>query len=219
MAGKRPLAGHQLCPILWLPFIVLLLAGCVRFNPSPFVDQPYSYQAPLPEKTGTFNFDQYMTFARDTVSAWDPQAKLESVAHLANCAAVESDKDRSMLISFYRPRLYWFGQRIEWLKIYELDGDNSFADVAVYSVPLNEIWHESSIDFAALTIDYATALEMARDKGGALYEASHSACYLRVVLVENQWNFEYMEDEAGVSDDKLRLCIDGITGESCKFFY
>lgn len=220
MAGKRPVASHKLLSILWLSVVVVvILGGCARFNQSPFVDQPYSYQASLPEKTGAFDFDQYMAFAWDIVSAWDPQAKLESVARLVNCDAVESDTDRSMLFSFYRPRLYWFGQRIEWLKIFISDGDDTFADVDVYSVPLNKTWHESSMDFAALTIDYSTALQMARERGGAVYEANQSTCYLRVVLVENQWNYEYMEDEAGVSDDKLTLCIDGVTGEPCEYFY
>lgn len=218
MPGKISALNQRLWIIGWLLIAVLLLAGCIRFNPSLFVDEPYSYKASPPDKDGTFDFDQYMAFAWEIVSAWDPQAKLEGVSRLVRCDAVELDKDLSMLFRFYRPRLYWFGQRIEWLEVYKAADENSYANVRVFT-SLNTRWDKPPIEQSALAIDYSTALEMAREKGGALYGATHHTCYLRVVLVENQWNFEYMEDESGVSNDTIRLCVDGVTGEPCEYFY
>lgn len=75
------------------------------------------------------------------------------------------------------------------------------------------------MDITALTIDYASALQMADEAGGAAYKSGHTSCFQRVVLANNQWNFEYMEDRWGASDDHLRLCFDGVTGEPCEFFY
>lgn len=197
--------------------IITFLGGCSRFSPALLpADEPYQYEVTLPPRDGSFDFNKYTAFALSIAERWDSQARLESISRLVPCDEVDSDRNPGMLLRFYRPRRYWFGQRIEWLDVQM--SDEAAAQVSILT-SLNTTWNKPSVDVSALTVDYPTALKAARDQGGTVYAEDHDACYLRVVLVDNQWNFEYMEDRWGVSDDYLQFCIDGTTGKTCEFFY
>lgn len=189
------------------------LSGCAQFNPSPFMPEPYSYEVPYPDDA-MFDFENYVVFGDGVADKWDPKAKLESISRQTLCATIELTSEQKMLFQYWRPQLYWFGQRIEWLDIYI--AEKADAEVAV-STSLSASWDKQPVDFGTLVIDYETALRMAFDQGGAVYEASHPDCYLSISLAANQWYFAFSVDRGMVSDDVLRICIDGVTGESCPF--
>lgn len=194
--------------------VAIFLAGCGRFNPSLFVDEPYATYVPYPDDP-VFNFTNYVEFAEGLAKKWDSQAGLESFARVTPCDTVGLTAGQQVRFSYYRPRLYWFGQRIEWQNIV-IFPEEALARVRVFT-SLNTTWNNPPIDVAALVIDYSTALQMAHESGGAEYKASHSSCLLSVELKENQWRIRFTDDDWAGSVDMFQVCIDGITGEACEF--
>lgn len=208
-------------PIIALDRLVLLivfaacLTGCARFNPSPFVPEPYSYEVPYPNED-RFDFEDYVAFGDSIADKWDPQARLESISRQTPCTTIELTSGQKLLFRYWRPQLYWFGQRIEWLDI-DL-AEKRTAEVVV-STTTSTSWDKQPVDFKKLSINYPSALQMALDQGGAMYMASHPVCYLSFALASNNWYFAFSEDRGMVSDDVLRVCINGVTGEPCAFPY
>ncbi len=202
-------------------FIVLLcltacsLAGCGRFIPHLVEPEPYSYDIPYPDGS-EFKFEDYLSFGEQVAHQWDPNVKLDSFARLTPCDEIGSATEQWIGFRYWRPYPYWFGKRIEWLEII-ISPDQPLALIRIWTGAPGT-WDTSPTDLTRLKIDYATALQMADAAGGTEYKAGHSTCFQRVVLTENQWNFGYLEDKWGVSDDVLHLCIDGITGEPFEYF-
>lgn len=192
------------------------LAGCGQLTRALFPPEFYSYRVPYPNDP-VYTFERYLLFANSVAAQWDTQANLQSIARLTQCDSVHKTAGQQILVTYWRSQAYWFGSRIEWFEVVILP-DQTEAVVRIRTSSATS-WEESPLDVSVLGIDYAEAMQIALDRGGAQYIANHSDCFQRVVLIDNQWNFEYMEDQWGVSEDKLRLCIDGITGESCQFFY
>lgn len=201
--------------LVWSVVFAACLSGCTRFNPSPFVPESYSYEVPYPSDE-VFDFEDYVTFGDQVADKWDSQARLESISRQIPCATIELTSGQKMLFRYWRPQLYWFGQRIEWLEIFLTEKPT--AEVVVLTTTSTS-WDKQPVDFKALTIDYTSALQMALDQGGAVYMASHPVCYLGFALAANKWYFAFSEDRGMISSDVLRICIDGVTGESCTFPY
>ena len=207
---------NSVCHVAFIVSLCLIacsLAGCGRFNPSLFVDEPYATHVPYPDAP-VFNFDEYVAFADSIADKWDSQAKLDSIARHTRCDTVELTAGQQVRFSYYRPRLYWFGQRIEWENIV-IFPDEGMATARVFT-SLNTSWDNPPIDLATLVIDYNNALQTADESGGATYKASHASCFQSVELRENQWRIKFTEDDWGVSPDVFRVCIDAITGEPCE---
>lgn len=201
--------------LVWSVVLAACLGGCGRFNPSPFMPEPYSYEVPYPSDE-TFDFDDYVAFGDAVADEWDPHARLESVSRQTPCATIELTPGQKMLFRYWRPQLYWFGQRIEWLEISLTEKPT--AEVVV-STSTSTDWDKQPVDFGELSIDFASALQMVLDQGGATYIASHPFCFLSFSLASNNWYFAFSEDRGMVSDDLLRICINGVTGEPCAFPY
>ncbi|MFN8466822.1 MAG: hypothetical protein U0X20_14815 [Caldilineaceae bacterium] len=215
MEGKSSIwLGTPAQSLVILFVTAVFLGGCSRFNPSLFVDEPYATHVPYPNAP-VFNFGEYAAFADGVADKWDSRVKLDSIARHTPCDTVELTAGQQMRFSYYRPRLYWFGQRIEWEDIV-IFPDEGMATASVFT-SLNASWDNPPIDWATLIIDYNNALQMADESGGAAYKASHLSCFQSVELRENQWRIKFTEDDWGVSADVFRVCIDGLTGEPCEW--
>jgi len=211
---RKPIAlGLFLQKLGWLILIAACLSGCGRLVPSLFVPEPYSKDVPYPNAT-TFNFDQYVSFAQDAANKWEPQAKLNSISRQTSCNNAELTTGQKILFRYWRPQLYWSGTRIEWFEVV-IFPEEPLASLQIWT-SLNTTWDQPPVDLATLTIDYATAMKLAQERGGAAYTASHPNCFLGMALVENKWYFLFKEDPWMISDDVLHLCIDGSTGEPCE---
>lgn len=197
----------------WLIVIATCLGGCGRLVPNLFVPEPYSKDVPYPKAT-IFDFDQYVRFAQGAADKWEPHAKLNSISRQTSCNNAELTTGQQILFRYWRPQLYWFGRRIEWFEVV-IFPDEPLASLQIWT-SLNTSWDEPPVDLAALTIDYATAMKLAQERGGAAYTASHPTCFLGMALADNKWYFLFKEDLWMISDDVLHLCIDGKTGEPCE---
>jgi len=204
------------CPALqkfgWMLVLAACIGGCGRLTPGLLVPELYSRDVPYPGSR-VFNFDEYVSFAQDYVDQWDSRARLNSITRQTTCDATDLTNGQKMLFRYWRPQMYMVGPRIEWFEVVILP-DEPLASLQIWT-SLNTSWDNPPIDLAALTIDYRTAMKLAQERGGAAYVASHPKCFLSMGLDENNWYFLFKEDPGMISDDALRLCIDGNTGEPC----
>lgn len=209
---KAILHRSSLQKLEWLILIAACLGGCGRLDPNLWLREPDSKDVPYPNAT-TFNFDQYVSFAQDAADKWEPQAKLNSINRQTSCNNAELTTGQQILFRYWRPQLYWFGPQVEWFEVV-IFPEKPLASLEIWT-SLNTTWDQPPVDLAALTIDYATAMRLAQERGGAAYTASHPTCFLSMALEENKWYFLFKEDPWMISNDVLHLCIDGRTGEPC----
>jgi hypothetical protein len=197
--------------ILFLTYMVL--GGCGR-SPSIFGSNDVQTFRVAYQQDDIDNFERTLQFATDLAYQWDANAQLNSVAQVSPCATGGLSNNQDLLIQFFASKPFLIFPRTLWYDISMQVDTKPIAVVSIIVAPQREL-EKVTLDFNALDVSYATALKAARDWGGARYEASGGPCFVRVVLLGDQWLIEFMRDEWGVSDEKFKTCIDAHTGKMC----
>jgi hypothetical protein len=191
----------------------MALVGCASFLQDDAKLPPYTVV--YPPDGGIYSFDRSLQFATRLAREVDEDAKLMSIARLAPCGTAGSTASQNVLYEFAvtRPYLSVFNRKL-WFEV-SLVTEREPMSMVFFARPGQQTLEQPALDFASFMVNYETALEIVRNLGGARYEASGGSCFLRVVLIDNQWLIEYLRDASGVQADKLKFCIDARTGESC----
>ncbi len=201
----------------WLLVSVIVMAACSNTLGVMETEQSFSYRLEPPQQDTYFDFDRYVQFARDKVRARNPAAYLGHASRVASCSSIESPENLKMAFIFEAIGLYFLSPRgvmyQVWLQPDDEGGTWASVGVDIFS-PQTEL--EDKTDVAEnLGVDFNTALQLARERGGAAFEQSHDPCEFGVILTKGQWLFTYRGDPTSWKKDILLLCVDSATGEAC----
>jgi hypothetical protein len=180
-------------------------------------EQHLGYYVQPPADTFTFDFDRYVQYARDEVRARNPATVLRDASRVASCNSVESTENLDMNFIFEGIGLYYLSPRIVMYQVWlRLGAEKGIQAVVGFDIgsPSTDLIDKTDVA-ENLGVDFNTALQRARESGGAAFEQSHDPCEFVVILTKGQWLFTYRGDPDSGEKDIFLVCADSETGEAC----
>lgn len=196
--------------LVQLLFALVLLAACTNgIGSIETEDRSWRNVTPIVD-TGVYEFERYMQFAEEQVREDNPTIQLHSVRRVTPCHSVGGTENQSIAYSFIGTGLYYILPRLIWYAVW-IDTEPSPSTVMITTVDTNRTWDGPIVDMNKLNIDYATAIHLARERGGSEFEKEHPTCWLVAELFQNQWLFSY-----GINrDELLTVCVEATSGDPC----
>ena len=195
-------------------FLIVLLAACSDATGPITTDRISSYRVEPISDQGNYDFEQYLQFAEEQMARINPTARLYSTSRVTPCNSADSTMDQNVVdIGILGMTHYYFWPHPIWYQVW-IETQPEPATVINGYVDTRRIKEGPIvIDKSKLSVSYATALQLARERGGNDFEKEHTSCQLVVELFQNQWLFRYSSDD--LKDELLKVCVDGTSGDPC----
>ena len=195
-------------------FLIVLLAACSDATGPITTDRISSYRVEPIADNGNYDFEEYLQFAEEEVARINPTARLYSTSRATPCSSVDRTMEQNVVdIGFLGTALYYLWPHPIWYQVW-IETQPEPATIINGYVDTSRVKKSSTIiDKSKLNVDYATALRIARERGGTDFEQQRTTCQLVVELSQNQWLFSYMSDDT--PDEQLKVCVDATSGDPC----